>query len=140
MWLLLLLLGAWPARGSDLGFSVGSRAASELARHVVHSALQQPRRFQLDLKNAEQPGFEPLARVGVKARLQLNRLQVRFTDGFAEVSVHNLSLHSVSDVAVLPLPFFLGEDSAHLDAEVGVRDGLVRFRCRRRTRASRSRT
>ncbi|CAD5219796.1 unnamed protein product [Bursaphelenchus okinawaensis] len=120
LWPFLLL--AIHASGSDLGFSVGSNAASQLAQHAVHSVLQQPRKLQIEMRNSANPWFEPIAHLNTNARVLVDDIKIRFHSSMVDLKMHNLSMKSHTEVVVLPLPFFLGEDVAHVSAQVPLTD------------------
>lgn len=124
--LLLLVFLHVLVHGSDLGFSVGSRAASQLVQHAVKTALHQPRRLQLEVRNSGRPWFEPIAHLDSKAKVSLNEVNVRFHNNWVDVNLSKLTINSTTNIVVLPLPFFLGEDTAHLVADVPHAD--VRFK------------
>lgn len=117
-WLLpILFVLVAVVSGSDLGLNAGSKAASQLASHGLHSALQNPRRLNIELLTAQNPWFDPIAHVNTHARVLVRDLSVRFHDDLVDVRMTNLSVSSDSNI-VLPLPFFLGEDNVKVDAQV----------------------
>jgi hypothetical protein len=116
-WLTPFLLFVAVATASDLGVNVGSKAASQLISQGVHSALQKPRKLNIEMLSAKNPWFEPIAHIDTNARVLVHDLHVRFHDDLVDVRMTNVSVSSKSNV-VLPLPFFLGEDVAIINAQV----------------------
>lgn len=104
---------------ADLGINIGSKAAGKLATHCVHYALRQPRLLNLDLQSSVNPWFEKIADVKSQTKLSLSNFTVDFNNDMVELTLHDVIFKSTSNVNILPLPFFLGEDTAHLYAEVG---------------------
>lgn len=103
-----------------MGFSLGSSAAGNLATYGVRSMLQQPRQMYVELQSGVGPWFEPIAHVDTKNRIGFESLVIRFHDDLADARLENVTLRSASKVHVLPLPFFLGEDIAHVTAAVSL--------------------
>ncbi|KAI6234561.1 hypothetical protein M3Y99_00773700 [Aphelenchoides fujianensis] len=122
-WPLLLLVGllAPAVRAADLGFNLGSKAASQIVSHGIHSTLQQPRRLDVELVSGQNPWFDPVAHFDAKARVFMQTMDVRFHDDLVDVKMANLTVFLTSGM-ILPLPFFLGEDTANVNAEIPYAD------------------
>jgi hypothetical protein len=118
LWLISPLLLATFVCSSDLGINTGSKAASQLVSESIHSALQNPKRLNIELLSARNPWFDPVAHLTTEARVLARDLNVRFHDDLVDVLMSNLSVKSNSNI-ILPLPFFLGEDNVVVNAEVG---------------------
>uniref|UniRef100_A0A7E4W8X6 Chorein_N domain-containing protein n=1 Tax=Panagrellus redivivus TaxID=6233 RepID=A0A7E4W8X6_PANRE len=103
---------------ADLGVNFGSKAAGKLATHCIHYALRQPRQLRLNLQSGVNPWFEKIAHVNSKTKLALSNFTISFENDIVELALYDVVLKSTSDVNILPLPFFLGEDTAHLHAEI----------------------
>ncbi|KAI6175966.1 hypothetical protein M3Y97_00747800 [Aphelenchoides bicaudatus] len=116
-WLMLLLLFAALVNASDLGVNVGSKAASQLISQGLHTALQKPRKLNIEMLSANNPWFDPIAHVDTNARVLVRDMNIRFHDDLVDVKMTNISVASKSNV-VLPLPFFLGEDVALVNAQI----------------------
>jgi hypothetical protein len=116
-WLVPFLLFAALISASDLGINVGSKAASQLLSQGMHSGLQKPRKLNIEMMTAKDPWFEPIAHVDTNAKVLVRDLSIRFHDDLVDVKMNSLTVKSKSNV-VLPLPFFLGEDVAVVNAQV----------------------
>uniref|UniRef100_A0AC34QJC0 Lipid-binding serum glycoprotein C-terminal domain-containing protein n=1 Tax=Panagrolaimus sp. JU765 TaxID=591449 RepID=A0AC34QJC0_9BILA len=115
---LLCLLFPVISSSADLGLNLGSKAAGKLATHCVHYALRQPRLLKLDLQSTTDPWFENIADVKSKTKLSLSNFTVDFKNDMVELALFDVVVKSTSNINILPLPFFLGEDTAHLYAEI----------------------
>jgi len=119
---LLALLGlVCPVQGAtpDFGLSLGSSAAARLIEHYTHHSLRHPRHLQMELlSSSSTPWFPPIASVESRNRIHLGRLDIHFRQQRVEAEWLNVSLHSDSNIHLLPLPSFLGADTAHLTAHV----------------------
>ena len=103
---------------ADLGLNLGSKAAGKLATHCLNYALRQPRQLKLNLQTGVTPYFNKIAHVSSRTKLSLSNFTVDFDNDMVELSLYDVILKSTSDINLLPLPFLLGEDTAHLHAEV----------------------
>ena len=103
---------------ADLGLNLGSKAAGKLATHCIHYALRQPRVLKLNLQSSVNPWFEKIAHVTSRTKLSLSNFTIKFENDMVELALYDVVLKSTSQVNIMPLPFFLGEDTAHLYAEV----------------------
>ncbi|KAI6236545.1 hypothetical protein M3Y95_00169100 [Aphelenchoides besseyi] len=121
LWIFLFASFISLTYAADLGFNLGSKAASQLVSHGIHSVLQQPRRLDLELVSSKNPWFDPVAHFDAKARVLMRNMDVRFHDDLVDVQMMNLTVYLTSDM-VLPLPFYLGEDTANIHAEIPYAD------------------
>ncbi|KAE9556046.1 hypothetical protein FO519_000680 [Halicephalobus sp. NKZ332] len=103
---------------ADLGLNLGSQAAGKLATHCIHYALRQPRLLKLNLQSSVNPWFEKVAHVTSRTKLSLSNFTIQFENNMVELVLYDVILKSTSEVNIMPLPFFLGEDTAHLYAEI----------------------
>jgi hypothetical protein len=55
----------------DLGFTIGSSAASKLVRNAVDGQLRQPRLMQIDVNSANDPWFNEVARLDSRNRIAI---------------------------------------------------------------------
>jgi len=125
--LVLCLLIQNISSSTDLGLNLGSKAAGKLATHCIHYALRQPRVLKLNLQSSVNPWFEKVAHVTSRTKLSLSNFTIQFENNMVELTLYDVILKSTSQVNIMPLPFFLGEDTAHLYAEVCYTD-LLSFR------------
>lgn len=84
---------------------------------MIVCLFQKPRRLNIEMMSSKNPWFDPVAHVDTNARVLVSNMSVRFHDDLVEVKMTNLSVSSNSNV-VLPLPFFLGEEFALINANI----------------------
>uniref|UniRef100_A0A915D1E7 Uncharacterized protein n=1 Tax=Ditylenchus dipsaci TaxID=166011 RepID=A0A915D1E7_9BILA len=112
---------------ADSGLTIGSSAASKLLTHYAHAALRQPKQMTLDLRSGSgQPWFDCIAHVDSKNRIALGNMKVSFHNNQMEAKMEDIVVRSDSNIILLPLPFFLGEDIAHITAEIP--EAMVRLK------------
>ncbi|KAI1704494.1 hypothetical protein Ddc_16136 [Ditylenchus destructor] len=103
----------------DVGLNMGSSAAAKLLKHYTNSALRMPRQLHMDLRSGSgEPWFDPIAHVDSSNRITLGQLRVVFRNNQIEAEMNDVVVRSASTIFLLPLPFFFGEDTAHITAQI----------------------
>uniref|UniRef100_A0A915EN99 Uncharacterized protein n=1 Tax=Ditylenchus dipsaci TaxID=166011 RepID=A0A915EN99_9BILA len=97
---------------ADSGLTIGSSAASKLLTHYAHNSFETA---QTDDAGPEEWN-----------RIALGNMKVSFHNNQMEAKMEDIVVRSDSNIILLPLPFFLGEDIAHITAEIP--EAMVRLK------------
>lgn len=115
-----------PIYASELGLTLGSEAATKLASHCVNYFLRQPTPLRVKCESAIEPWFSSIAHVDSRTRVSFENFTVGFEKSLIELTLNDVLLKSTSIINLLPLPFFIGEDTAHITTHVSFQAGFRR--------------
>lgn len=116
---------AYFADASELQVTMGSSAATKLASHCVNYFLRQPQATKIKCESAVEPWFASIAHLDSRTRVSFENFTVGFERSVIDLTLNDVMLKSTSIINLLPLPFFIGEDTAHVTAHVSSLDGFV---------------
>lgn len=103
---------------SELGLTVGSSAATKLASHCMNYFLRQPQAVKIKCESGVEPWFASIAHIDSRTRISFDNFTVGFEKSLIDLTLNDVMLKSTSIINLLPLPFFIGEDTAHVTAHV----------------------
>uniref|UniRef100_A0A914EDH1 Uncharacterized protein n=1 Tax=Acrobeloides nanus TaxID=290746 RepID=A0A914EDH1_9BILA len=103
---------------SELGLTVGSSAATKLASHCMNYFLRQPQAVKIKCESGVEPWFASIAHIDSRTRISFDNFTVGFEKSLIDLTLNDVMLKSTSIINLLPLPFFIGEDTAHVTAHI----------------------